>query len=161
MVMGRPGHDRVKIAKEMLEWAKLDTSVNLNGFTAVSGIVPRNILRWSKEDDDFCRTYDEVKSILGERRERYLTSGTLHVKAYDLNAKVYDAYLKDESRDEKVFEASLKAGEGEEINEEIKTKQDQILSQISSLQESSRLAKEEAREASKSIKVSNNINNDK
>ena len=46
--------------------------------------------------------------MLGHRREKLLSENKLHVKAYDLNAKTYDAFLKAESREEKAFDADLK-----------------------------------------------------
>lgn len=109
MVAGRPRqYDREEIAKDLVEWAKKEDSTNLNGYTVHSGIIPRYITRWASEDEEFRRSYEEAKAILAYRREKLLTAGDLHVKAYDLNAKVYDAYLKEEGREEKTFESSLK-----------------------------------------------------
>jgi hypothetical protein len=142
MVSGRlKVWDREEIAEKMLVWAAKDTSRNLNGFCAEIKIPPSNITRWAKENEIFCQAYEIVKAILAERREEGLVSGAVHVKAYDLNVKVYDAFLKEESREEKIFESSLKSGEGEEINQEIKDKQDAILAQISSLQASSKASR--------------------
>ena len=106
---GRPRkYDQEAIAIDLVEWAKKEDSTNLNGYTVHSGIIPRYITRWAGEDESFRRAYEEAKAILAYRREKLLTAGELHVKAYDLNAKVYDHFLREESREEKVFDSKLK-----------------------------------------------------
>jgi len=94
---GRPREfDRVKIAADLLEWAAKDDSINLNKFCAYNGINPYAMLRWKEEDKEFRKAYEEAKSWLGFRREEQLSKGKLHVKAYDLNATVYDAFGREE-----------------------------------------------------------------
>ena len=133
---GRPRtYDREKVAKDMLEWAKKDDSINMCGFSAEYGIIPPTILRWVDEDPIFRESYEEVRAILGDRREKLLSKNQLHVKAYDLNAKTYDKFLKRETRSEKAYDAKLKAQQEIEVNEAIAKKQDSIIEQLATLQE--------------------------
>lgn len=112
MPAGRPKeYDREAIGKALLEWAKKDDSLNLNGFcTTNDPLIPPSYLSvWAKEDDEFSQAYEITKSFLAVRRELKLKDGELHVKAYDLNASVYDFFLKEERRKEKEHEAEVKA----------------------------------------------------
>lgn len=94
---GRPREfDRKKVAEDLLAWAAKDDSINLNKFCALNGINPYSMLRWKDEDSEFRQAYEEAKSFLGFRREEQLSKGKLHVKAYDLNATVYDAFGREE-----------------------------------------------------------------
>ena len=111
---GRPReHDRDAIALELLEWAKLPDSINLNGFccTREPPISPSFITRWAKECDRFKQAYETAKAFLGDRREKMLNMEMLHVKAYDLNASTYDQFLKEEKRLQAEFESNLRKQE--------------------------------------------------
>ena len=97
MTAGRPReYDLEKVAAQLLEWAAKDDSINLNKFCALNGINPNTMLRWKDEDSEFRGAYEKAKSFLGFRREEQLSKGKLHVKAYDLNATVYDAFGREE-----------------------------------------------------------------
>lgn len=99
MVMGRPReHNREDIALELIEWAKREDSINFNKFccTREPPIPATKLLLWAKEDDNFRMAYETAKAFLGFRREEWLSKEQLHVKAYDLNATVYDLIAKDE-----------------------------------------------------------------
>jgi hypothetical protein len=98
-MVGRPReHDRDQIAKDLIEWAKLESSINFNKFccTREPPIPASKLLLWAKENDGFRTAYETAKAFLGCRREEWLSSERLHVKAYDLNATVYDLIAKDE-----------------------------------------------------------------
>lgn len=108
---GRPQvHDREKLAKELIEWAQLPDSINLNGFccTRKPPIAPSKIILFRNESNVFREAYETAKAFLAERREKMLNAETLHVKAYDLNATVYDEFLKEEKRQQAAYEAKLK-----------------------------------------------------
>lgn len=119
--VGRPReHDREAIGKELLEWAKLPNSINLNKFccTRDPPLWPCQLSIWSDEDSQFRKSYETAKAFLGARREEWLTAETLHVKAYDLNAANYDYFLKKERRDQQIFEAKLNAEEHAALTKE-------------------------------------------
>lgn len=126
MAGGRPGFDKELIAQQMIEWSKLDDSINLCGFSADHDVSPRIIMQWAKENEQFSRTYEAVKTRIGARRERKLNEGKLHVKAYDLNANVYDLYRKEESREQLTFESDLKNKDANTQIENLSTLIDQI-----------------------------------
>lgn len=137
MVMGRPReHDRNAIAQELIEWSKLPDSTNLNGFCCSRNppLPPTKIFQWAKECDYFRQCVDCAKAALAERREKMLNMDLLHAKAYDINARVYDAFLKDEVRQHAEFESKLKTQETESATETQKEGLNALLSQLSKLQ---------------------------
>ena len=97
---GRPReHDRLAIAYKLIEWAKLPDSINLNKFctnTCNPPISPQNITLWASECEHFREAYEIAKGFIASRREEWLHSELLHVKAYDLNASFYDHFIKQE-----------------------------------------------------------------
>src|SRR5690349_20543326 len=98
-VIGRPQeYDREVIARELIEWAQKDDSINLNKFCALHNPIfpPSYLSVWAKESKEFSQAYEAAKSFLGFRREERLNSEELHVKAYDLNAKTYDYFLREQ-----------------------------------------------------------------
>lgn len=110
MPAGRPReHDRAKIAQDLIEWAKRQDSINFNKFAAYyEPIFPVSKLRlWSAEDPEFRTAYECAKNFLAFRREEWLNQDKLHVKAFDLNATVYDLQHKEEKMENAKFEASL------------------------------------------------------
>jgi hypothetical protein len=108
-VSGRPRkYDREQVALELVEWCKKEANINLCGFTVDTGIVPSMIFTWCKEDPIFQKAYEEAKTILGAKREKLLNMNKLHYKAYDMNAIVYDSYLKYAKREHAQFEAEIK-----------------------------------------------------
>lgn len=132
---GRPReHDRDAIALDLIEWSKLDTSTNLNGFCASRGLAPSKITDWARECEKFRGAYEEAKAALGQRRETMLALGTLHTKAYDLNAAVYDHFLKDERRSEMAYESDLRKGEEKKADEKHAERLDGFMKALSNSQ---------------------------
>jgi hypothetical protein len=122
MAMGRPDErDRKEIADKLLEWAHLETSTNLNGFTSYIQpmLPPSKIAMYAREDEYFRIAYETAKAIVGQRREDRLATGQLHVKAYDLNASVYDYYQKQEKREDAEHASKLKAKENSFTEEQL------------------------------------------
>jgi hypothetical protein len=114
---GRPReYDRNEIAQKLIEWAKKDNSLNLCEFCGENLIPPQKLGVWAKECEYFRSSYDIVKSLIASRREKKLSKGELHVKAYDLNAATYDYFLKEERREEKAFEAEIAAKQAIDIH---------------------------------------------
>lgn len=133
---GRPReHDRESIVLELIEWAKLPDSINLNGFccTREPPLSPSFITRWAKECAIFRQAYEAAKAFIGIRREIMLSNQTLHVKAYDLNAKVYDHFLKEERQEEMIFESKINS-EKAEVSKDLVDQFSAIMLQVASLQ---------------------------
>lgn len=135
---GRPReHDRDQIADDLVEWAKLPDSINLNGFccSREPPLNPRRLADWSKECTRFRGAYETAKAFLGNRREIMLNMETLHVKAYDLNAKTYDFFLNEQAQKNSEFEAALAQKTAPSYTEEELSKLDSVLEQLSSIKE--------------------------
>lgn len=109
---GRPQlYDRVDIFNQLEKWLKKDDSINLLGFCVFIGISSKRLSEWALDDKDLSERLQKAKDVLGEKREKKLSDGTLHGKAYDLNASTYDYFLKQAKRDQMKFESELKKQE--------------------------------------------------
>lgn len=114
-VFGRPREwDRAKVAQDLVEWSKLDTSINLCEFCGMHMLQATKITDWAREDEHFRAAYHIAKHNIGSRREVKLSKGELHQKAYDLNARTYDHFLKEEHREQIAYESSLKVEKPED-----------------------------------------------
>lgn len=134
---GRPReHDRDQIALDMIEWAKLPDSINLCGFccSREPPIDPTKITWWAKECPEFRKAYNITKGFLGDRREKMLNAEKLHVKAYDLNAKTYDEFLKEEVMNQARFESSLKQEEAKSMSQTDIDRYESMMNQLKALQ---------------------------
>src|SRR5277367_4267778 len=137
-VGGRPRTwDREKIADELVAWAMLDDSINLNAFCAIKLMPPSKISEFANEDKRFHEAYEIAKSYIAIHRENRLTDGTLHVKAYDLNARVYDYFLKQDHKEMLRLQAELKNQEQKPVSDDVNLALDAIMSQLSSRQSTS------------------------
>ena len=145
MAGGRPPIDIEKVQLDMLAWSLLPTSTNLCGFSGQFEIPPSVITRYARTNEEFSATYEIVKARLAQRREEGLVKGTVHQKAYDLNAKTYDGYLKAESRDDIDYDtekkkemdthkANLNKNLNDDFQEQFKKGLDGVLKDIKQLQ---------------------------
>lgn len=135
--LGRPReHDRDKIAQDLVDWAKLPDSINLNKFCAIKEISPCKLTIWADKDESFRKAFELAKAYLGARREELLSKGVLHVKAYDLNAKTYDYFLKQEHRQQLEYESSLKKEEIAKFSKEELERSDALMEQLKAAQSS-------------------------
>jgi hypothetical protein len=153
-VMGRPReHNREQIAIDIVEWAKKDDSINLCKFCAYyeTPIPPSKLTNWAKEDDNFRQAYETAKLFLGARREELLNAELLHVKAYDLNARTYDYFLKEEEDIKKEAELSrqvrlkeleskLKSQENKDVSEQTQNSFNALMRQLDALQSDRNMA---------------------
>jgi hypothetical protein len=135
---GRPSIDLQKVSKEMLEWSLKEDSFNLCGFSGEYEYPPSVITKYARENEQFKATYEIVKARLAKRREQGLALGLVHVKAYDLNSKHYDLYLKEDWKEEKEFESSLKKQENAVYSQESAEKYSALMNQLSAMQSPSR-----------------------
>lgn len=148
---GRPReHDRKKLAGELVKWAQKPESINLNEFCCIQMIPPSKIAQWAREEEDFRTAYELAKSFLGTRRELWLNQELLHTKAYDLNAAVYDYFLKEEKRDQAAFEVKLKAKEEEQVGEQAVTQFNAFMSQLDALQSARKIEESKTNSEQKS-----------
>ena len=143
-------HDREAIADKLIEWAKKDDSLNLCAFCSQVEIAPSKLSNWAKECNRFRQSLELAKCFLAVRREEKVSTGELHLKAYDLNIATYDFFLKEERRDQLVFEsdlkkqllevmAKLKHSVVENITPELNQQFDALMNQITNLQNSPKI----------------------
>lgn len=116
---GRPPRDLVALANELLAWAQKDTSLNLNGFCAANLLPPQKISLYAEQDEVFREALETTKGILAERREARLSEGTLHCKAYDLNANVYDHFMDHKQEKRMKLEHDYKKAETAQVTEQV------------------------------------------
>ena len=107
--------DRDEVGKELIDWSKEETSINLCDFCCSRSYLldPMLLVNWARTDEKFAITYRIAKTHLGSRRERLLNEGKFHTKTYEMNANTYDYFLREEKRDQCTFESDLKVKEGE------------------------------------------------
>lgn len=120
MAGGRPReHDREQIALDIVAWATKPDSLNLNKFcvTYHHPFPPTQLAIWGSQDTEFRKAVDLAKGHLAYRREEKLASSELPSKAYDLNATVYDALIREEKKEMMSFESSLKQQEAATVTQ--------------------------------------------
>ncbi len=126
---GRPARDVETLSKELLEWCQLEDSINLNAFCVSRKpmISPQRLSEYANDNTCFSEAMMIAKSAVASRREAKLNEGKLHTKAYDLNAAVYDYYIKKEKREQLEHEVDykLKIESGKNV-----PPNDQIINQI-------------------------------
>ena len=116
MVAGRPReYDREKIMEELIEWVKLDDSLNICGFAGPRFIEIDKFSLFSRECEKFRRVYHSVKMIIGERREKMMNAKLLDANVYNRNAHTYDAFMRQTYHEDKEFESTLKQKENKAL----------------------------------------------
>lgn len=135
--VGRPReHDRDQIAKDIIEWASKETSINFCDFC--SSYKPpfshRKIPLWCSECDSFRESYEIAQDYLGARREKMLSADILHVKAYDLNATTYDYFLRSERQRIAEFEHALNLEKEAQVGDGIADAYAKTINQLERIQ---------------------------
>ncbi len=134
-ILRRPKEwDRDHLFETMLEWSHKPDAVTLLGFCDIYEISPQKLSEFAKEKPEYHEAFSLVKARVGRRREICLSKGVLHTKAYDVNAKVYDHFAKEEYREDLAYQASLKTDQDQSISEETKELSTAIMKQIAKAQ---------------------------
>lgn len=144
---GRPRtRDRIKIAADLVEWAKKDKNINLNGFCCEyePPFSPQSLYEMAEEKNEEGWLISEAmriaKSYLAIRREQKLNDGTLHAKAYDKNATAYDYVMKKDIQEQMEFESSLRQREMKSVSQEDVNRFESVMGQLSSLRKDRNMA---------------------
>lgn len=133
--IGRPReYDLKKIAADFLKWAATDDAININKFCALNDLTPTQMIRWKDADADFRIAYEKVRTWLAFRREERLSAGKLHVKAYDLNATVYDAFTREEKLAMAKAESEIAKDTAKTVGEDQKTQMAAVMNQLAEAQ---------------------------
>lgn len=142
MTAGRPReHDREQLALDLIEWSTLETSLNFCAFCALKRIAPPKLADFARVDEDFREAYDIAKCMIGARRDALVNSKLMAECNYNRNSHVYDYFMRQEHRDDLEFRAKLDQETGKIIPEVIGNKFDKMIDQMSSLQETSKKAR--------------------
>lgn len=151
MVAGRPQeYDRIKIAKDLIDWSKKKDSINLCGFCMEYDLDPNCLLEWNRVDEKFSRSYRMAKANLGFRREQMVSAGKLHQLAYSKNSRTYDPFLKSEEKEASEFESSLKVKEQSIVSEADVQRHNDLMDQVKSLQSSRKIDNNNSKAEAKS-----------
>lgn len=121
MVMGRPREwDREKLKWQLMHWAELPNSLNINAFCCLPDILisPTKLLQFVKEDQDFREVYNIVKAFIAARREEANCEKILSDKAFAISHKVYDLFQKEEDREDFKYQKELERDIQKEIKNE-------------------------------------------
>lgn len=116
---GRPRkYDPEIIIEKMIEWAKLESSINFSEFCADNKYLPELIWRLDKESKPFHLAYSITKMRLAERRERLVNCEMLNNGTFQRYQHGLDPFLKKEELELKKQEAKIRALEiqGEQMN---------------------------------------------
>lgn len=119
MAGGRPPeYDPEYIMQEMLIWARLPDSLNISDFcTSVRPeIDPGYMKQLVNKSEEFSRVYRIVKAYLCGRRESAVSEKVLDTSAFNRCLHHYDQFVYDHSKEEKIFESSLKEKENIPLN---------------------------------------------
>lgn len=133
---GRPRiYDREKIARELLEWASLPTSLNLNKFCATRQppLDPLYLLEMCETDDEISRACRTAKGMLASNREEANSRKELTNQAYSSNHRVYDKFAEKQWKDEIKFEKNVEKELKKQDNAEINEKFENFVNQFESL----------------------------
>lgn len=114
--MGRhKEYDLEQLAEELKIWSTHPTSLNLIGFSRPRMFSVTMLADWAKEDRKFSEALNLAKESIALNRFEATLSNELpqimHARCEGLYDPLYHKY----SRDEKVFESSLKSKENESM----------------------------------------------
>lgn len=120
MGAGRPQEwDIDFLTNELLIWARLPNSLNINGFciSLVPEIDPEYFRALVRKHAKLSQAFRIAKAHLAIRREEANSEKLLSDKAFMINAKHYDIFLRDFDKEEDqemlVFQSKLKKEENE------------------------------------------------
>lgn len=132
MTAGRPKeHDRVKIGKDLVNWAATNPhALSIPMFATSIGLHSQILRTWCKETPEFQALYMQAKELIGINRFKCTQEGSeiridnhLHMKTIHH----YDYDIREDNREEKIFDKSL---ENEQIENAIKKEMEPFLKSI-------------------------------
>jgi hypothetical protein len=112
-------YDRDQIRKEILHWAKDETSINIVGFCSERGYSSNLILKLKDECKKFAKAYELVKMTLAERRERLMNERKINYGAWARYQKHLDPFLSAHEDEEADKAAARQKGIAESSKENL------------------------------------------
>lgn len=132
MVAGRPAEDLIAMAKELIEWSYLPTSLNLIGFSSPRRFSVTRLPDWAAKDSTFSEALQFAKENIAQNRFRAACNKEMPEQFHTRCEAMYDPLYHKHVRDEKVFDASL-SKESTNSEESIE-KLDDVMVYLKSLQ---------------------------
>lgn len=107
---GRPReYDLDKEAADLIEWAKDPNNFILRKFFLDRGYVQSTAIRFTHEHKGFCEAYEFARESIGQNREHLAATGAIKEGVYNRYAGLYDQKLREYDREEKAYDASVRA----------------------------------------------------
>lgn len=134
---GRPPKwDPIYEAQYMLEWIKDPDHFIFNELYSERGYCPEMASRWANDFPEFKQAYNKAKLTVAGRRERMCHGGLLEKSTFNRLQGMYDRYLVSFERDEKEFDARLRAKVEAETTAkpEETARHEQVMEQLKALQ---------------------------
>jgi len=115
MGAGRPGYDRISIGHAFVKYAEENsTCVTVPHFAKTVGVSSDTMLTWCQEDPQFRRLYRIAKELIGVNRLKCTQPDAeliLSDSTYRGTLHHYDYDIKNDVRDDKAYESSLRKDE--------------------------------------------------
>lgn len=115
MAVGRPAPDRIKIGEAFIKYADENpTCVTVPHFAKTVGMSSDTMITWCEEDPEFRQLYRKAKELIGVNRLKATQPDAQLIisdSTYRGTLHHYDYDIKNDVRDEKRFESSLREKE--------------------------------------------------
>ena len=133
-------HDREHLAQELVLWAQLPDSLNLNAFcTSRSPMISAvYLLQMVDEDAGLAEAYSIAQACLATRREEANAAKELTDAAYKCNLRVYDKINHKQWKDELKFEKALDKETANEAAKVSESKFSEVIDQLAGFSRSNR-----------------------
>ncbi len=136
---GRPrSWDPIIEAEALLEWIKQPDAIILHKFSSSRGYCRDKFHLWNKECPEFSDAYKLAYEVISARREELALNSAIEKSVYHRHQGIYDKYLVAFEREEKEFDARLKAKVEAEITAkpEETARHEATMGQLKALQQS-------------------------
>jgi hypothetical protein len=112
MVAGRPiEYDLEEMAKELIEWSKEATSLNLIGFSSPRGFSVTRLPDYARTNPKFSEALQLAKENISQNRFDAACAEVMPEKFYSRCEGMYDPLYHRHERREKKFDSQLRAKE--------------------------------------------------
>lgn len=112
MVAGRPiEYNLEEMAKELIEWSKEATSLNLIGFSSPRGFSVTRLPDYARTNPKFSEALQLAKENISQNRFDAACAEVMPEKFYSRCEGMYDPLYHRYDRKEKLFEAKIRAKE--------------------------------------------------
>lgn len=134
----RPHYDRNLMTADLLEWVEDPDSWDIKKWRIKHKIPRQRVMEMCNDSDAFRDAYAYVFDVIASRRTEMNHNDEMKDSLYSLHVRVYDRDLDDQKKEEKKYEIEARQSalnkEMQTVSSEINQKYDNVMSQLSSLQ---------------------------